>query len=750
MPKADLSRTQVQDLGKRGVSPAGAPRPAYVVAPATPTGANKYNELAKSLGSFNPALSQIAAQGQADAAKAQQKAEEATRARAEGRIAGMTLQEIQQDINDGKMPDYDDPAAKAVIDKDMGRRVAGQVASELREQIAKGDVDLATADLEALSQEAANANLSDASSPHFTRGFLDTLNVQMGALANEGEKQRLGQFAESRADATHSTLRSVILGADPADAAQTLATANAELKQTLRVDDDELARVTFSIAEELAITPGNAEKVKAITEEIKGLPGMGEAVQALRLRAENTDTADKMERNFEVLSEYDAAIFGMDGEGATQAPDLLKQIDEDPNITPADKRSLRNNVRNRQAQIKASEERQQLRIAKEQEKYRQQRLEQETLSALQGRANAAVASGQGWAIDDQTVTVGDREVTLKGDDARRAALQNVIFEQISHLPDDVAGDPAAVNQIIAEATQSTHITHRPWELLMSGAATVADTRLLDADEDAPIPTKIVQGYEVYSSVSRKVADEHIKDEKSRVLFETIAYAENTMGLTRDQAMRHAIDRMENYDPAQIGSVRALSFKAAADVDMDGFFGLNGQTDKYASGAATWIAKDASLMAAVSGMGPADAVEESAKRYRERHALVGDYPVEVPAGYSREEFGPMAQDFLETIQPTKSKDKFIFNPVDYSANFKDVPTMEDPRLVTRDGGKTYRLYDGPLPGSVKHTFTLSDIERLSAARKEAEDQEARERALNAEKERERKLAKPINPITGQQF
>jgi hypothetical protein len=117
-------------------------------------------QIADALGSFNQGLTKWGTYAQHSARKQQAETEAAY---ANKMIAGMTRDEAIKHVEDGTMPNFADPFARGIVDKNAGQAYGERIVSGIQNQIKSGQIDLTDEklDIGTVITEATKAELQN-------------------------------------------------------------------------------------------------------------------------------------------------------------------------------------------------------------------------------------------------------------------------------------------------------------------------------------------------------------------------------------------------------------------------------------------------------------------------------------------------------------------------------------------------------------------------------------------------------------
>ena len=736
MPKADLTRERVSALPGTRVSPMGAGRPAYVAAPAVGN-ANQMRELASSLGSLAPKLERLAAQradekmqaaeqAKKDAAEREKAEKERQENLANQTLASMTLEQVNQKITDGTLKEYENPYFKAAVDKIRGVRTATAEARELSEQVARGEVDPLSDDFEALITGRSATTLEGASE-HFTSGYHGTMFREREKLLGQQTNARIVEAEQERVDGAHTILRDVVMNAQtPEEAFSQLQIAKGEIKGTLNMSFGEMDEIVLNIAEEIALT-GDADRVEQILTSkrtgsngedlgsISSKRGYGAKTQTLIQRAKNIRDSVKVEKDYNILMEYDDRI--------ASGNITVRDIRSDERLTGADKRSLSN-------QLRAADSR---RAKEAQDRAKEIRAEKATRS-MEIMAVQAVSSGNGFMLDDMELEVDGKTIRMSADEAREFGMNAAVKMRMDaidaqygeNVPEGIK--EAAIQKIVQQNNQN----YKPWENLLSAAGSIASFSNITTEEE--IPPQLMAAVDLYNRLDTNTASAHIADKDTRTLLRGIKVAEERLGYSRGQAVLHAMNVRESNVSGKAGVQAKEISSVISDFDFKEWALGEGPKDNFRGIMFAEIEARAVDIATSTGVAPAIAVEEAGKEYFETHTLVKGIALPVPKGYSKDHFNDVASGFIEAWN-AKFNPSWIGTPggKDYLLG-DDGSKYFDLNLRTMDGGRTYMMFDGLTPLGPQHTFSVENFRRFERERQSNENEEHREKAREVAKKR----------------
>lgn len=165
--RQSVRRAQAPELDARQItSPVASPVDTFV-APPRPSQDNPFLQLAGALQDFSPALRQIV-EREADRGR------QVIEARAEGRIGGMTLQEANEAVSRGDMPEWSNPFFRAQFMRLYGER-AGRDAALARVQQYETGFDKLNGNIDQFIAEGAQGGLGEfQDNPFYQQAFART------------------------------------------------------------------------------------------------------------------------------------------------------------------------------------------------------------------------------------------------------------------------------------------------------------------------------------------------------------------------------------------------------------------------------------------------------------------------------------------------------------------------------------------------------------------------------------------------
>lgn len=709
MAKVDLNRERTQGLQRRSVNAVQAGRPAYVAAPALSEDGSNLSQLANSLKGLNPAIQGLVNANATAKLKATDKERERQEALAKRKLGGMTIDDIETQISQGTMAEYESPFFKAAADKIRGIRQAKANSADLNERIAQGDINPLTDDLENILAETAAGHLEN-SSENYVAGYTATLNKERDKFINAQTAERVTAIETERAEGAHTILRDVIMEGTPEEAVANLQTAKGEIKSSLKLSFGDQDELVLNIAAEVAET-GDFKRVEAILKtarkggngedlgSLSSKKGYGVKAEGLIQKAKNIANDTKAEKDYGILMDYDDRI--------AQGGITHKEIRDDERLTGADKRSLSNKLR--------AKDESRLREAKAEALEIQKR---QATRKIEMYALDAANSGVAFMAEDIEIPVGDTSVKMSAKEIREIGVNSAVDQAVRALGPNPA--PGAADREIEKIVMKNATPYKPWTNLMSSVAAVAAHGSPDGDFAPTVKT----AFDLYRNIDRTTAEQHIKDDASRDFLRAAYVAQTRMGMSSDEALAFASAARESRIEGQAGIATKAILKSVNKLDMNGIFPGGKGNEQYAGFARRDITEIAVGLASSTGVSPEIALEEATSIYQSTHALVKGNSVKMPAGYDRKTFTKVAEDFIEGWQFRNDPEAIL----GWGGEVK----YDDIHIRSVDGGDRFQVFNGMIPLGRSHTYTMDNLERFAALQKKKADDEKMTKATTKAK------------------
>jgi hypothetical protein len=600
------------------------------------------DQIVSALGRLNPALNNFAST-QADDMKAQQEAA------AENKIGGMTFEEAQKGVQEGSIPELQNPWFKAAFMKQFGQRVALKKAQELADQYSNG-FNKDGGNVEQLIAGTAKPVLEQyGNDKHFSSGFNGVFAPAAARLRNDQAGYQAQTVNNNVRQGIYEIGTAIIgdgisKGQSADQIVANIRSTYAGNKQLLNVPYAEQDAEVYRMAETLTkgiSTSSNPQLQKEIVDKLLNDERIAPDGKNLGKLADNRlyaskavqllDASDKELRQHNKQTGFDSFNnwYGLAQTGEI-GPEEYEQLKREHAETPG--RFTDAQVVGLKHMSDTALEQRRKEVATLEEKQRTQALiaaqHQEILTN-----NAALASnGSLWAVKDREVMGPEgKPKTLSAKDQREE-----VVDQYLRTPRPVTQQIDWFSRQGEENPQFTDLLKRGY--LSATPATVSGNKLPDSLD------KSIDLYSQMYAQAPQLLGKHL-DDAGMNFYEAVRFGMQSGGFDKKTAVVNALE--VNKDPTKYDSPywkqKFDDISNAVNRTVPGMF-MNG-APMNAGEIAPQIEQSAKYFSKL-GANPKTAVEEAVKRVQANYVNVNDYLVKTGDRAIPASFPQMAKGFID--------------------------------------------------------------------------------------------------------
>lgn len=717
-------RVQVRNpIGTVGLQPQARPIDTYSRPQAPDSGADGLMQLASALSSVSPAIQGFLQQSQD---KAKKDAED----RANKRIGGMSFEEARAAVDNGSIPEMENPWFKAAYMKQYGERLAYQRINELTTEY-ETNFDKDQGSFDQFVRERAKEDLEKyGNDPHFTSAYNQLID-NYNAKANQAQAQHRAE--QTKLD-TVSGVYDTFMGQAQAmrqegKSAEEIVTALRSKfdgnRQLLHVDYREQDKEMVRLAESYA-AQGDLEMVRAILNGDRtgsdgtklGPLAANREFQADAVRILNAAESRLEENNGKAAFDNRMTYSEQARAGKLDQAGLMALHKAKPGtFSDAQVLSLidQNNAFNEQQAALAAKNEQRMALAA------QARASQ---SALRERNMGLVERGRLAYLEDATVLTDTGETKTLSVEEQRKDVVNEIKRQSDWLIENKQATPDQVFDREVKAFTANNLVNPEWSSILS-AGRIGSTPFTNSGGELPVQLR--DGAELYlrlHNANPALLDSHIKKEADRDFYETFRIATQYGKLGFEQALQTAT--MKTSDPERAQAMAKVSNEEVEervrDITYGGnFLGFGASSPSNRGYVAAEIGRLGKFYAA-NGLDADDALDEAKARFEATHTAVNGNFVYTAGKNIPPNFGEMATRAIE-----KYAKEYGLENGGYEA--------EDLTIRPATNGNGWLIVDSltqlPVDNSAKANLTLRSLqamedERLGKVKAEIVEQQERTR------------------------
>jgi hypothetical protein len=710
-------RAQAPALDARQItSPTAAPVDTFV-APPRPSQDNPFLQLAGALQDFSPALRQIV-EREADRGR------QVMEAKAEGRIGGMTLQEANEAVSRGDMPEWSNPFFRAQFMRLYGER-AGRDAALARVQQYETGFDKLNGNVDQFIAEGAQGGLGEfQDNPFYQQAFARTYGSIADRLRAQNVDDKTTQVKAESQDLVASqfftiydTLQSTgTYSPERLQQAFTSAiSSNAQLNVLTKAQQDDLLAPFIQARADA----GDVDTVRYLLTNDRG--GVGALGKTRKYGARAGDWIEQAEANrikanqkvqTGTLIDDNAAI-----DAGTYTPEMGQQRVDAGLITPA--QMVANVSRSQENQRQAQE-----RLAALQDKQEFRFRSQEAEQSAQGDAYQAFLQGITHAIRDVEIpnAEGTGTKTLSAE-----ALKDYAVQQFYDQSD------ARAQRLAAEGKPLSVGEKAVYDASFFARAGLPDKRLQAALNEARMGitsaaiqagtqdvTKLQAGLEAYMSVqasNAQYAATLVPEGDAGLFWEDMRKLTQYRRMDINQAAQTALLLQQNKGarnmPMGLDDYRAVDGAVSGALAQGWFHG-----DARNEGAVRFFISEEYRTGRALGLSQRDAAADAEKILKSSYTAVNGWLVPTFAKSYPPDLAQMLEERLEEVYKLLPSEAGI--------------SKENLRVLPQDDSVAGRwvIMNGfsPLPNANLTYVTLDDLLAVKRHKQEVAGDAAREAAV----------------------
>lgn len=615
------------------LTPSAAPVDTYA-RPARPVTGSQWEQLAGSLSTLSPALSQFTHERRlAQSAGAEQQVQD--------KIGGMTWEERQEAVRNG-LPEFEDEWFKAAFMRAHGESAAIPARGALLQAYAT-DFDPETGNLEDLIQTVRTKTLEEmGQDPLAVRGFDSAFTQYSDALRYRHMESRADQFAAHRRQQVMDGFRSVLLAgkdskATPDTIAEALWDRAGNQKELLRVPMADQQKILLELMGGVA-AEGDTATLQAVLNAER--PEGGKLADSEGLQ-QHLMTLQAIAHRSALTQATEAAIPARDhfrtkaAEGALDGDELTTWRAANPGIISDEQTLALLGTQRRAAEARHAHE--------QSEFIRIQRITTDL-------SQADPSSGAGlFALTDIEEPDGRGGMRLVPAEARRKEARDHFLRASGAHAVKVQEPPQT--RIHREAAWLAHngADNPEWATLLNKGFMTATAGTTGQAEPPPALNQSLELYQTLHAAYPSLLDAHLKDGAARLFYDTYRVQSGYLGMDHKTALAQALNACR--DPEFASSPFVRTRLEELEQHMADPPGWNTYLNK------AQILSETSRIArtlVIAGADPGKALEEAQARIEATHMQIGKALVPVGAAVpDRESFQVYAEDYLKTFAEERS-------------------------------------------------------------------------------------------------